>query len=65
MIDISLLLAVDPAAIDRAHRLAFALRLLRQGVHRADITRALSDRFAISRKTAYRIASIAFDIELP
>lgn len=65
MIDITLLLAVDPAAIDRARRLAFAVRLVREGTNRADITRTLAERFDISRKTAYRIASIAFDIGQP
>jgi len=62
VIEMSLLLTVDPAAIDRARRLAYAMRMIRTGTPRADVSRSLVERFRVSRKTAYRIVSMAIDI---
>lgn len=57
-----LMLNAEPAALERAQRVAYAVRLVRRGASRPDVIRSLTIQFAVSRKTAYRISSIAFDI---
>jgi len=60
--DLTLLMTVDPAAISRAQRLAYAMRMVKNGAPRAEVSRSLIAHFEISRKTAYRIVSMAFDL---
>lgn len=62
MIDPALLLAIDPAAVTRVRRLQFAVRLVRNGVPRAEIARRIIAVYDVSRKTAYRITAVAFDV---
>lgn len=61
-ISLSILLSVDPSAVERARRLDMAMRLLQDGEDTRKISGALMRQFAISRWTARRITSMAVDL---
>ena len=59
---VSLISTVDPFAVERAQRLAFAIDLIRRGVRQREISKIVADRFGISRITGWRISSMAQDL---
>ena len=63
MITESMILAeVAPQAMERARRLEYAIKLIRQGECRRKVSGAIHERFGVSRPTAWRIVDMAFDL---
>ena len=60
-----LLLTVSPRAAARVDRLAYAIDLIRAGNSRLDVRCAVQRRFAVSKVSAWRTTTMAFDIAGP
>lgn len=56
---------IDPRAVERARRLEFAKRQLRNGATRREAVRRLRDSFAVSQPTAWRVVDAAHDLAGP
>jgi hypothetical protein len=59
---LALFASVDPAAVERVRRLAFAIALIRGGIVSREVSRRVAERYQVSRITAWRIASMAQDL---
>ena len=60
--DITLMLTVDPSAVERARRLEYAIRLLNGGIRRSEIPRHIVAQFGVSKMTAHRCVAMAVDL---
>lgn len=54
--------AVAPTALERARRLDYAIRLIRQGMSRKDVIVMVRRRFECSQPTAWRVVDMANDM---
>ena len=53
---------VAPQALERARRLDYALRLIRQGMSRREVSGMVRRRFECSQPTAWRLVDMANDM---
>lgn len=58
----AMLHTVSPAAMERAHRLDCAIRLVRQGHTRREVSGMVRRQFGISPVTAWRLSHMAWDL---
>lgn len=65
MTESMILAEVAPAALERARRLEYAIKLIRQGECRRKVSGILHERFGVSQPTAWRIVDMAFDLAGP
>lgn len=62
MTEAMILAEVAPAALERARRLEYAIKLVREGHDRRKVSGAVFVRFSVSRSSAWRIADMAIDM---
>jgi hypothetical protein len=62
---LELLFVVDPDAIERAKRLQLAMRMLRDGFTRRQVSGFLIRHHSIPQQTAWRIVDMAIDLAGP
>jgi hypothetical protein len=63
MSDSELVHVVDPQALERARRLAFAIKLVEQGeLTMREVSARLQERFGCSQPTAWRTVDMANDL---
>ncbi len=53
---------LDPHVIERARRLEVAMRLLRDGYSRREVSGMIHAQFKVPRSSAWRITDMAFDM---
>lgn len=58
----TLLMSVDPSAIERARRLECAIRLLRMGLSRTEVTQYVRAEYRVHNTTAWRTVTMAADL---
>ena len=56
------LLCVDPGALERAKRLAFAINMLRSSMDEDDVKKTIMTTYHCSRWTAWRTVDMARDV---
>ena len=56
------LLCVDPQALDRARRLAFAINMLRQCGDELEVRQAVEETYGCSKTVAWRTVDMARDV---
>lgn len=61
-IEAALLHTASPATVERARRLAYAVRLVQQGHTRREVSGMVRRQFGISPVTAWRISHMAWDL---
>lgn len=61
-IEAALVHAASPATVERARRLAYAVRLVRQGVPRREVSGMVRRTYSCSPVTAWRISHMAWDL---
>lgn len=62
MTDTMILAEVAPAALERARRLEYAIKLIQQGHSRRHVSGQVFLKFRVSRPTAWRVTDVAFDM---
>jgi hypothetical protein len=61
-IELSVFMTVAPKAVDRAHRLQYALLLLRRKITEREVRLRIEEHCKVSQPTAWRTVEMAKDI---